>query len=326
MSLHLDYRAETLDQIVGNETTIKTIQTIFERERKDIPHVFLFIGPGGCGKTTAARIVSKMLGCDPIPANQDFSEINAASDGGVDKAREIQKNMVFSPMNAGSKCRVFLLEEVHRSSDDFRKAMLNKCLEFTPNHVYFILCTTEPEKLGPANGPFRRRCHTFEMKKLSSAEMSAFLWSVIQKEGVKEYFNQEIVDEIVREADGSTGAALNVLDKIIDLDTEDMLAAIKISEKSKTAVIDLSRKLLSGNWADVRKILFDDKTNEFLLDEDPESIRRMVLGYMAKVLLKQPNFNSPVFARALLVMECFEDNFFNTGKSGLAKACASVFV
>lgn len=321
MSLHISYRAKNFDEMIGNRTTIKTIESILNRKREDIPHCFLFIGPGGSGKTTMARIVSRLLGCEPEPNNQDFQEINASSKGGVDTAREVESSMRYKPMNKGSEARVYLFEEVQRSSPDFREAMLNKCLEFTPSHVYFILCTTNPEKLGPPTGPFRRRCHTFEMNKLKRDEIRQLVWRVIESEGVEEYFNNEIINAIADESDGSAGAALAILDKIVDLDTEDMLDAIKLSEQATKQVYELCRALLNGNWNDVRKTLWDAKRKEFLIQEDPEDVRRMVLGWMQKVLLN----NSKINDQALLVMECFSENFFNTGKAGLTKACADVF-
>ena len=318
MALHLEYRADTLDDIVGNDIVIKTIKSIFERDKKDLPHCWLFIGPGGTGKTTTARIISKMLGCEPNPNNQDFQEINAASKGGVDTAREVENTMRYMPINKNSKARVYLFEEVHRSSDDFRKAMLNKCMEFTPEHVYLIFCTTNPEKLGKPNGPFRRRCHTFEMEKLKNEKICELVWKIIDDEGVRDYFNDEIVNAIAEEADGSAGAALNFLDRIIDLDTEDMLPAIKLSEQAQKQTIDLCRALLNGSWKDVAGVLKE-------LNEDSEKVRHAVNGYMQAVILKQGSPKADIFLQALLVLNCFaEPNFYN-GKPGLTKCCADVF-
>ena len=113
---------------------------------------------------------------------------------------------------------------------------------------------------------------------------------------------------------------------MIDLEPEEMLAAVGVSEQTKKQVYELCNKLLYGDWDQVRKIIFDQKSNKFLLDEDPETIRRMVNGRMHREVLKQSDPNSDKFARALLVLTCFSDTFFYTGKPGLTRACADVFV
>ena len=148
MPLHIDYRPADFDEILGNEETIKSIKSILARD-EDRPHAWMFVGPSGCGKTTLARIVSAALGCPPKinkAANLDFQEINTSDMRGIDTAREILKTMNFAPVNTASKCRVYILDECHQATKDFQNSLL-KALEDTPDHVYFLLCTTDPSKL-----------------------------------------------------------------------------------------------------------------------------------------------------------------------------------
>ena len=140
MPLHITYRPNKFAEIIGNKSTVKTIQNKINGD--DPPHAILLHGPSGCGKTTLARIISTELGCN-INSN-DFNELDIAQLTGVDTAREIRQNMNFLPME--SKCRVWLLDEFHKASASFQNAML-KALEDTPKHVYFILCTTDPQKV-----------------------------------------------------------------------------------------------------------------------------------------------------------------------------------
>jgi len=321
MPLHTKYRVNTLDRMVGNETIINEIKTLINRE-KDTPHVWLFTGSPGCGKSTLAYIVSDLLGCPPKETNLDFREINASSEGGINTAREIQKTMIFHPMDKNNKCRIYFLEECHRASPDFWEGM-KKPLEMPPDHVYFLMCTSESEKI-LANAAIKRRVHHFDVKRLNDKQILILVKRTLEEEG-EEGVPDEVVNTIAELSDGSPGQALMHLDKIIDLDPEEMLDALRVNETTRKQVYDLSRALLNGTWNDVRQVLYDPKKKEFLLNEEAEAIRRMVLGYMQKVIVTQSS-ETATFARALLVLDCFSDTFFYTGKPGLTKACANIFV
>ena len=144
LELYRKYRPTTLDQMVGNEATIKSLK----KELENGSHTFLFTGNAGCGKTTLARIIAKEVGAGEL----SIREINSADNRGIDTAREVMEQMRFNPSDGDAL--VWILDEVHMISSAGPNAFL-KALEDTPSHCYFFLCTTNPEKL---ISPLKTRC------------------------------------------------------------------------------------------------------------------------------------------------------------------------
>ena len=305
MTLPLDYRPEIFEEIDGNASTVRAITTILKRDVEERPHAFLLTGPSGCGKTTLARIIVKELGCH----GSDFYELDSAGFRGIDTIRDIRKHMKYTP--AESKCRVWFLDECHKLTGDAQEALL-KALEDTPKHVYFILATTEPEKLKVT---LRRRCSTFEIKPLSSNEMMSFLLEIVEAEEKK--VPKDVLKTIGQDSLGSPGVALMILDKIIDLPADEMEEAAKQVAETTNQVIELCRAVFNQEkWPVVAKIL------NGLEKEDPEQIRRAALGYCSSVLLRGDQKSN--HARAYLVLDSFREPFYNTGRPGLVLACFEV--
>lgn len=296
MPLHTDCRPDSFEKMVANSTTIKSLQSVLERE--DRPHALLFTGPRGCGKTTLARIVANQLGC----STSELVEINSSNNRGIDTARDIISNMHFKPLTG--KVRVYLLDEVHKTTGDFQNAML-KALEEPPSHVYFILCTTDPDKLLPT---IRSRCSTFPVQKLSARQIEDLLRRVIKQKKLK--VSDDALAEIARSVDGEPRQALIVLDQIRDADDADIAKIIRESQIEEKQVIDLCRRLLhaKASWESVTSILKG-------LEADPEKVRWSVLSYMSSVLLGGDN------PQAALCVDIFSTPFYNNGKAGLIFAC-----
>ncbi|TET23413.1 MAG: AAA family ATPase [Candidatus Cloacimonadota bacterium] len=298
MSLYHKYRPTELTSIVGNQGVVESLSGML---KKDTPHVFLLTGPTGCGKTTIGRIIATELGA----VGSDFAEMDTADFRGIDTIRKIRETAHFSPLN--STCRVWLMDECHKLTGDAQSALL-KILEDTPKHVYFILCTTDPQKLLPT---IKGRCSLFEMAPLEEKEMFSLLRKVIKAED--EVLEKVVYDQIIQDSFGHPRNALQILDKVLRVDPENRLAVATKAAENQSQSIELCRILLKGGgWKRVREIL------KGLKNEDPESIRRHVLGYCQSVLLNGDADN------AGLVMEEMIEPFYNTGFPGLVFACYSI--
>jgi len=305
MSLYLKYRPRSFRRFVGNKEVVSSLKEILSRP--DPPHSYLFIGPTGCGKTTLARITARLLGCK----GGDYREIDSASFRGIDTVREIRKNMGYAPMEG--ECRVWVIDEVHGQTRDAQNAFL-KALEDTPSHVYFILCTTDPQKLLPT---IRGRCLQYEVKPLKDSEMKVLLGRVSKAEGKE--VPEEVIDQVITDSMGHPRNALQILDKVINLPPDEMLDAAKKEAERKDAVIDFCRAIFKGaGWKRVSQILKNLKED----NEDPESIRRMVMSYCSSLLLSGKKND-----RAFDLMDVFEEPLYNNGWPGLVlyayQACSS---
>ncbi len=294
MALQVDKRPQTLDDIIGNEITVKSLKKLLQR-KKGKPTAFLFTGNSGCGKTTFARIVAKELGAHGV----DFHEMNSSSFRGIDTIRDIQKQAKHMSFNSKSTAKVFFFDECHKLTADAQEAIL-KLAEEPPKQVFLILATTNPEKLTVA---LKRRCTDYVVKPVTSKSIRLYIRKVAKS------IPKNARKLIAEKSDGSLGIALKYADKIMDLDKEDMLEAIQQVELEIQEGIALCRVLLKATkFKAVSEVL---KT----LEGDPESIRYQVLGYFNSVLLGNGN------AKAFKIMEAFSEPFYNTGKAGLTMAC-----
>lgn len=287
MSLYKKHRPTDLAEIVGNQETVASVDVLLD---KNFPQATLLSGPTGCGKTTLARIISKRLGAK----HSDRIEIDVADFRGIDTVRNIIRNTRHTSLYGLVK--VYIMDEVHKLTNDAQNALL-KILEDTPPHVYFILCTTDPKKLIKT---ILGRCLHYEMQLLSERDMNVMLKSIIKREN--EDVDREVIDTIIDTAGGHPRNAIQLLEKALSVPTDQRKRIIEETALQETQSIELCRLLIKGSgWKAVRETLND------LKDQDPEGVRRHVMGYCQTILLKEDN------ERAGLVMEMFVDPFYNTG-------------
>lgn len=306
MPLHLDYRPDELDEFKGNDSLLETVLSKIQSDNG--PHSYLITGPSGCGKTTLARIMARMLGAleEGESTGFNYKEYDTADFRGIDMVREVRKNMSISPMG-GASCRLYLLDECHQLTPPAQEALL-KALEDTPDHIYFILSTTDPHKL---KDTLKRRCCRLEVRPMKDEDLETFLSEIINCEEKK--VPDQIIQYIIEESEGSPGKALNLLDKIIDLKPKDMEEQVRINDEIRGAVKELLSAIVGTkrSWKKISSIL---KT---LKDEDPEKVRIAVFRYAGAILL-----NGKEDEKLYLIMESFREPFYNgNGFSDVTFSC-----
>lgn len=297
MSLYQKYRPSQWAEVKGNTEVVETLVSMIGN-RETCPHAFLLHGPTGCGKTTLGRIIAGELGC----RGSDFVEVDSADFRGIDTVRDIRRNAQYSAMEG--ECRVWLIDEVHKMTNDAQNALL-KILEDTPEHVYFILATTEPNKL---LSTIRGRCSQFQVKPLSDQQMFRLLKVIALKED--KTVAAEVLEQIVMDSLGHPRNAIQILEQVLNVNPEKQLAMAKRTAAEQSQSIELCRALMNkSGWKAVNEIL------KGMTDQEPESVRRAVLGYAQAVLLKSDN---PL---AGLILEQFREPFYDCGFPGLTLAC-----
>jgi DNA polymerase-3 subunit gamma/tau len=207
------YRSRDFDEVVGQEPIARTLTNAIEAQR--VAHAYLFCGTRGVGKTSMARILAKALngGSDEVNAaimsgqDTDVIEIDAASNTGVDNVRDLIANAGYRPMRGPYK--IYIIDEVHMLSTAAFNALL-KTMEEPPEHVKFILCTTEAQKV-PAT--IQSRCQRFDFRNIPTTNIGGHLTRVVADEGLEA--EPELVQMVARLGNGSMRDALSLLDRLM---------------------------------------------------------------------------------------------------------------
>lgn len=281
-------RPKNLDAVIGQDKAVQVIRQAFAK--KNVPHTIMLHGPSGTGKTTLARIVGDMLGCD----SADFFEYNASDFRGVDTVREIRARMGYSGLSKG-KIRVYYLDEVHQMTGVAQNAAL-KILEDTPQHVYFILSTTDPQKVIKA---VQSRCTKIGLTEVASADMKKIVKRAAKKCKIK-VRSDKVMRMLVAASNGGPREALVLLQNLQGIKTEkEQIAIIEDSDNDKPTRT-IAQALISGmGWQDMAKLLKD------LPADKVESTRMGVIGYCAAILMNGAKNGKAADIIAALSPPCF---------------------
>ena len=228
-ALYRKWRPQTFDAVIGQEHVTETLKNQIRNDR--LSHAYLFIGSRGTGKTTCARILARAVNCEhPVDGNpcgecaacrgildgtvMDVVELDAASNNGVDNVRALREEALFSP--TAVRKRVYIIDEVHMLSTAAFNALL-KILEEPPEHLMFILATTELQKV-PAT--ILSRCQRHSFRRIDAQTLTAYLESIAAKEQLK--LSHEAAELIARLAEGGVRDALSLLDQCSAADPIDL--------------------------------------------------------------------------------------------------------
>ena len=292
-ALYRKWRPQTFDEVVGQKHITDTLRNQIKNNR--LSHAYLFIGTRGTGKTTCARILAKAVNCEnPVDGNpcgvcpacqgisegriMDIVELDAASNSGVENVRALRDEAVFSP--ASVKKRVYIIDEVHMLSISAFNALL-KILEEPPEHLIFILATTELQKV-PAT--ILSRCQRHSFKRIDAAMIAEYLEHIASKEGLK--LSHDAAGLIARLADGGVRDALSLLDQCsasenIDLDA--VYSAMGLAGNRRT--LSLMENIVAHDTAKVLKdfnaLWMDGKDPAVLLGELSNLMRDTLMMHVA---------------------------------------------
>ncbi|WP_282805552.1 DNA polymerase III subunit gamma/tau [Lactobacillus isalae] len=319
-ALYRKWRPRTFDGVVGQTAITDTLKNAIKRGK--ISHAFLFAGPRGTGKTSCAKIFAKALNCtnlqDGEPCNEcenclaadqgtmnDIIEIDAASNNGVDEIRDIRDKVKYAPTQG--KYKVYIIDEVHMLSMGAFNALL-KTLEEPPEHVVFILATTELQKV-PAT--IISRTQRYNFKRIDQHDLIARMTYILGQEKID--FEEKALEVIAQVADGGMRDSLSILDQILSYDQDKVkyedalrITGYAAQEKIEQVLLNLLNGETSAALEIVHGLLKDGASTKNILDE---LISLTVKGMLAIKSSKEETFLTENYASELAKIP--EEKFYN---------------
>lgn len=290
LALYREFRPKNFDEMIGQEFIVKTLKNQIKNNR--LTHAYLFCGPRGTGKTSAAKIFAKTVNCthnvDGNPCemcaecvalsgpNTDIVEIDAASNNRVEEVRDLREKVAFPPMIG--KYKVYIIDEVHMLTDSAFNALL-KTLEEPPKHVIFILATTEIHKL-PAT--ILSRCTRFDFKLLPINTLVEHLKNIFSKKGIN--CDEKSLHLIAKAGEGSVRDMLSIADSVasycdnnITVDMTEKIIGLSSKDSIKNILISINRKNAEDLFVSIKKALGNGKNIQVLCKEMADYIKNLIM-------------------------------------------------
>ena len=289
-AIYRKYRPKTFEDLIGQEHITKILQN--QIQTNTISHAYLFSGTRGTGKTSCAKIFARAINCldpDNKPCNKcenclesldessiDIIEIDAASNNGVDNIRDLKDRAFYQPTSL--KYKVYIIDEVHMLSKGAFNALL-KILEEPPNHLVFILATTEPDRI-PLT--ILSRCQKFQFKRIDTNEMFMALKSIAEKEGVT--IDEDSYNLVINAADGSMRDAQSILEQLVSSGKDQITYDYAIN---LLGIVDKSniKKIVDSIIENDAASLIDQIDQALLQGKDTEQLAKDILDHFRNLML-----------------------------------------